>query len=95
MDALDKVVLALQSSSQKGRKITDVTSLLTTYMLGVVSTINDMLQDLQGKKPASAKQKMLKGLGVFMELVGSPISTISPQVCFRVSYRTQVLTHRR
>lgn len=59
---------------------TDVGSLLRTQMLGTISNLNNMLQDVQMKRPSEAKAKILKSLGPFIEQIGPPISNIAPQV---------------
>ncbi len=49
-------------------------------MLGLITHINEMLQEVHGKIPMSAKQKILRSLGAVVSLIGSPISTVAPQV---------------
>lgn len=54
---------------------------LKTYMLGLISDINDMLQDVQGKKSVVTKQKILRSLGALVQQIGPMINHVSPQVC--------------
>jgi serine/threonine-protein kinase ATR len=54
---------------------------LKTYMLGLISDINDMLQDVQGKKSVNMKRKILRSLGALVQQIGPMISHVSPQVC--------------
>lgn len=51
-------------------------------MLGVISEINDMLQDVQGKKSVDMKRRIIRSLGALVELIGHPIHNVSPQVGF-------------
>lgn len=50
-------------------------------MLGLISEINDMLQDVQGKKSVEMKRRIIRSVGALIEQVGQPISNVSPQVC--------------
>ncbi|KAH7931163.1 hypothetical protein BV22DRAFT_1052917 [Leucogyrophana mollusca] len=58
----------------------DLTPLLKSYMLGVVSNLNDMLQDVQGKKSIPVKRQILRGLGVLFGQIGSSVHNIAPQI---------------
>lgn len=49
-------------------------------MLGVISTLNDMLQEVHGKQSIESKQKILRSFGEFAKQVGSAISNVAPQV---------------
>jgi len=49
-------------------------------MLGLISHINDLLQDVQGKKPVAMKRKILRSLGGLIELIGEAINNVAPQV---------------
>lgn len=53
---------------------------LKAYMLGLISHINDLLQDVQGKKNVASKQKILRGLGAVIQQIGSTITYAAPQV---------------
>lgn len=50
-------------------------------MLGVMTNITDMLQELQGKKTVATKCMILRSLGAFVGHIGVSISNIAPQVC--------------
>lgn len=50
-------------------------------MLGLISDINDMLQDVQGKKSVDTKKKILRSLGALVQQIGPMINHVSPQVC--------------
>jgi serine/threonine-protein kinase ATR len=49
-------------------------------MLGLVSQINDNLQDVHGKKPVDVKRKIIRGLGFLVEQIGESINNASLQV---------------
>jgi serine/threonine-protein kinase ATR len=53
---------------------------LKAYILGLISHINDLLQDVQGKKSAASKCQILRSLGALVVLMGTPISFVAPQV---------------
>jgi serine/threonine-protein kinase ATR len=71
------------SVSTRGRSVPpaqDLGTFLKRYMLGLISHINDMLQDVQGKKSTSYKRQILCSLGAMVVRVGSAISNVAPQV---------------
>lgn len=49
-------------------------------MLGLISDINDMLQDVQGKKSVTVKRKILRSLGALVSEIGPAINNVAPQV---------------
>ena len=53
-------------------------------MLGLVSQINDMLQDVHGKKSVDVKRRIIRGLGFLVEQIGETINNASPQVKIKV-----------
>ena len=57
-----------------------VQALLQQHMLGIVSQLNDYLQEVHGKQSADAKRRIIKALGVFIDIVGPTIQGIAPQV---------------
>lgn len=57
-----------------------VQALLQQHMLGIVSQLNDYLQEVHGKQSVDGKRRIIKSLGVFIDLVGSTIQGIAPQV---------------
>jgi hypothetical protein len=50
-------------------------------MLGLISHINDILQDIQGKKSMASKRQILRSLESLVTHVGSAINNVAPQVC--------------
>lgn len=63
-----------------------VKAFLQLHMLGVVSQLNDMLQEVQGKQTADGKRQIIRALGAFIREVGSAIQGVAPQVGdFRIS----------
>ena len=77
---MKKVERALASG--KGRNLPPVHpgAFLKTYMLGIISDINDMLQDVQGKKSVTVKRKILRSLGALVSEIGPAINNVAPQV---------------
>jgi serine/threonine-protein kinase ATR len=57
---------------------------LKKYLLGIISHINEMLQDVQGKKTISSKQQILRSLGALVLHMGPAISIVAPQACFLI-----------
>lgn len=53
---------------------------LKGHMLGLVSSMNETLQDVHGKKTTIAKRQIVRSLGALVRLIGSPISKVAPQV---------------
>ncbi|OCH94317.1 hypothetical protein OBBRIDRAFT_823598 [Obba rivulosa] len=81
MQALIKVERMVSSkSNQRATPPQDTGAFLRSYMLGVITHINDMLQDVQGKRPVEAKKRIIKSLGPFMTQVGPGVSHVSPQI---------------
>ncbi|KAJ6486408.1 hypothetical protein C8R47DRAFT_1216527 [Mycena vitilis] len=58
----------------------DLPSFLKTYMLGVVSHINELLRDGRGKISVARKRKILRSIGPMVKLIGPSISTVAPQI---------------
>ncbi|KAJ7581045.1 hypothetical protein C8J56DRAFT_793738 [Mycena floridula] len=77
--ALKKVQQAL-NPPRGNHAIPDLGAFLKSYMLGLISRINDMLQDVRGKKNLRSKQKIIRSLGHLVELIGSSVSNVAPQI---------------
>ncbi|KIK96405.1 hypothetical protein PAXRUDRAFT_310274 [Paxillus rubicundulus Ve08.2h10] len=77
-----KKVARLLSTTQGNQYVPnlDLAALLKTHMLGIVSNMSEMLQDIQGKKSIPAKRQILRGLGALITHVGDAINNIAPQV---------------
>ncbi|KAF8214176.1 hypothetical protein K438DRAFT_1902229 [Mycena galopus ATCC 62051] len=58
----------------------DLAGFLKTYMLGVVTYVNEMLRDGRGKISVVMKRKILRSLGHMVKLIGPSISTVAPQI---------------
>jgi serine/threonine-protein kinase ATR len=81
--ALKKVERSLMTVPSRGTRVLpppDLGTFLKTYMLGLISVINDMLQDVQGKKTVTVKRQILRSLGALVIQIGPSISNVSPQV---------------
>lgn len=53
---------------------------LGSYVLGVVSQLNDLLQDVYGKRSLASKKMIVRSLGQLVTEVGSMVSNVAPQV---------------
>ncbi|KAG0703892.1 hypothetical protein DFH29DRAFT_981716 [Suillus ampliporus] len=81
VDALRKVERSIAGETRERVLIDiDLSPFLKTYMLGVVSNLNDMLQDVHGKKSFSAKKQILRGLEALIIQIGALVNGISPQI---------------
>ncbi|TFK25977.1 atypical/PIKK/ATR protein kinase [Coprinopsis marcescibilis] len=80
ISAIRKVESALKTGSSRGSTNTNPSAFLASQMLGIISRIIDMLQDVYGKKSAVAKQKIIRSLGSLITLIGPPIHSVSSQI---------------
>ncbi|KAF8165694.1 hypothetical protein B0H34DRAFT_690087 [Crassisporium funariophilum] len=80
VDALKKVERALVSGKARALPPPTLGTFLKIYMLGLISDINDMLQDVQGKKSVKTKRKILRSLGALVVEIGPAISNVAPQI---------------
>ncbi|KAJ3516810.1 hypothetical protein NLJ89_g892 [Agrocybe chaxingu] len=78
--ALKKAEGVITSSEKHLSPTPDIGGFLKNYMLGLISDINDILQDVQGKKPLTSKRKILRSLGALVELIGPAINNVAPQI---------------
>ncbi|KAH9482313.1 Serine/threonine-protein kinase ATR [Psilocybe cubensis] len=78
--ALKRVEEILSPDKKNISTTNSLEAFLKDYILGVISTINDMLQDVQGKKSVTVKRKILRSLGSLIEQMGAAISAVSPQI---------------
>ncbi|KAJ7228144.1 hypothetical protein GGX14DRAFT_547392 [Mycena pura] len=81
--ALKKVERAMMDSGNSKsdqHSKSDLPTFLKTYMLGVVSYVNDMLRDGRGKIAVPVKRRVLRSLGLMVKLIGPAISTVAPQI---------------
>ncbi|KAL0577467.1 hypothetical protein V5O48_004536 [Marasmius crinis-equi] len=74
--ALEKVEQTVSSTDGRG----EPTGLLKSYILGIITNINDMLQDVQGKKSVERKREIIRSLGSLVEQIGSSVSVVAPQI---------------
>ncbi|KAG6335950.1 hypothetical protein ID866_3139 [Astraeus odoratus] len=75
--ALRKIFRIMSSEGDSGP---DPALLLKKHMLGIVSNINDKLQDVHGKEPIPSKIRIIRGLGAFIKHIGDAIHTVAPQI---------------
>ena len=62
--------------------IGDLGAFLKFYMVGIISYLSEVLQDVQGKKSPAAKKQVIRSIDVLVQKVGPSMSSVSPQVCF-------------
>lgn len=70
----------------------EVGDFLKPLMLGVISQLNDMLHDVQGRKTVEEKRKIIRSLGVLIAKIGDSMSSFSPQVWLLLPLSTITLT---
>lgn len=58
----------------------DLATFLKPYMLGIMTRLNEVLQDVLGKKPIRFKSQVIRSIGALVLEVGHTISAIAPQV---------------
>jgi serine/threonine-protein kinase ATR len=58
----------------------ELSPFLKIYMLGIVSNLNEMLQDVHGKKSFPEKKQILCSLEVLIVEIGLDVNEVSPQV---------------
>ncbi|KAF9567437.1 hypothetical protein CPC08DRAFT_22231 [Agrocybe pediades] len=71
-------ILSVQKNGSSGQS--DLAAFLKNYILGVISNVNDMLQGVHGKKTVIEKRRILRSLGGFVQLIGTMINNIAPQI---------------
>ncbi|KAF9266203.1 hypothetical protein L218DRAFT_101271 [Marasmius fiardii PR-910] len=75
--ALKKVGAILGPTSNPG---SGPVGFLLFYILGIISTVNDMLQDVHGKKTVERKREILRSIGVVVEQIGQEVARVAPQI---------------
>lgn len=66
----------------------DLAVFLKPYMLGIMSHLNEVLQDVLGKKSIRFKSQVIRSIGALILQVGHAVSAIAPQVCAMIRTRT-------
>jgi serine/threonine-protein kinase ATR len=84
MKRVERIINA--AGKEKKEAPVELGNFLKTHMLGLMSHINEMLQDMQGKKSVTSKRKIIKGLGALIVQIGPNISYGAPQVCSSVNF---------
>ena len=81
MQAFRKVERTLSPpANTRHSSVQHIGSFLKPYMLGIIAQLNDVLQDVQGRKTDDMKRKVLFGLNALIKEVGTSISAVAPQV---------------
>ncbi|CAO1612632.1 unnamed protein product [Jaminaea pallidilutea] len=68
----------------------DLSAFLKDEILGILSWLNDDLMSVNGKKSPSFKAMVTRSIGVFVEIVGSAIGLVAPQIMATLSGTLQV-----
>ena len=91
LQAIRKVERTLAPPAQSRQGMPQhIGSFLQTYMLGIIALLNDILQDVQGRKTDDMKRKVLFGLDALIKEVGSSISAVAPQVSYLFSLKRRL-----
>ncbi|KZT71549.1 hypothetical protein DAEQUDRAFT_111495 [Daedalea quercina L-15889] len=80
--ALKKVERALrpQTSSARSTPVQSLSAFLKPHMLGIITILNDQLQDVYGKRTPESKKTIIRSFRVFIREMGSAIATAAPQI---------------
>lgn len=68
----------------------DLSVFLREEILGILAWLNDDLMSVNGKKTPSFKAMVARSIGVFIEVIGSSISIVAPQIMATLSSTLQV-----
>jgi serine/threonine-protein kinase ATR len=82
IQALAKVERKLATGRGPRSSVGDLGAFLKFYMVGIISYLSEVLQDVQGKKSPAAKKQVIRSIGVLVQKVGPSMSSVSPQVRF-------------
>lgn len=58
----------------------DMVHLLKSNLLGIVSYMSEMLQDIRGKKTTLAKRQIIRAFGALIVQVHDVLPNVAPQV---------------
>jgi serine/threonine-protein kinase ATR len=58
----------------------DLATFLKPHILGIMTHLNEVLQEVQGKRSPAYKRQVIRSIGVLVSEVGTPIIAIAPQV---------------
>lgn len=78
--AIQKVETALKTGQTHPIHAANPGIFLASQMLGIISRIIDMLQDVHGKKSLVVKKKIIRSLGALVTLIGHPVIGVASQV---------------
>ncbi|KAJ3568764.1 hypothetical protein NP233_g5503 [Leucocoprinus birnbaumii] len=77
INAVTKIERIVNSSPKADKQpAVDLGTFLKAHMLGLISQVNDMLQDVHGKKTVVIKRKIIRGLGALIAQIGPTITYI-------------------
>jgi UME (NUC010) domain len=80
--ALAKVEKTVAAGPQQRSKPVprDLATFLKPHILGIMTHLNEVLQEVQGKRSPAYKRQVIRSIGVLVSEVGTPIIAIAPQV---------------
>ena len=58
----------------------DIIDLLKSNLLGIISYVSEMLQDIRGKKTTSAKRQIIRAFGALIMQVQDALLSVASQV---------------
>lgn len=76
-----------------GDDTNDLAAFLKDHMLGIITTLNDMVQEVREKKTPETKQRILRSLGEFARRVGRDICNVGPQVRITLYHMVEMLRY--
>ncbi|KZT29389.1 hypothetical protein NEOLEDRAFT_1056118 [Neolentinus lepideus HHB14362 ss-1] len=79
---LQKVEQTLHTTTRTAHSSTEehLGAFLKTHILGIITHMNEMLQEVQGKKSLEAKRQILRSLGAVIVRIGPSVSNVAPQI---------------
>ncbi|KDQ08227.1 hypothetical protein BOTBODRAFT_569890 [Botryobasidium botryosum FD-172 SS1] len=65
---------------QRAAPVVELAEFIHQHILAIMSHMNEALRDVHGKKSEEYKKQIIRSIGVLVDTVGPPISTVSPQI---------------
>lgn len=78
-NALRKVEMCAHDADETAL---DLGSFLKVHMLGIISYMSEMLQEIKAKATLNFKKQILRSLGALINIIGPSINAVSPQVLY-------------
>lgn len=80
LKSLARVERTTWNAKQHGKMPRDLATFLKPHILGIMTYLNEVLQDVQGRRSPEYKKQVVRSIGELIKKIGSPISAIAPQV---------------